>query len=142
MKQGIQSKVIVLKTMKLGIVIAISLLTANTSFGQGKWVAPAEAKSKVNPLAGNNSGIADAKKLYLSTCAPCHGDKGKGDGAAAASLNPKPADHTSKALQAETDGELFWKITEGRKAMPGWKSSLTEQQRWSLVNYIRTLAKK
>ena len=35
--------------------------------------------------------------------------------------------------------ELFWKITEGRKPMPSTKKSLTEEQRWQVVNYIRTL---
>ena len=69
----------------------------------------------------------------------CHGASGKGDGAAAAALPPpKPADWTSAKVQAETDGELFWKITNGRGAMPPWKH-LPEKDRWELVNYIRTL---
>lgn len=128
--------------IQIVVVMGISIMAVTSSYGQGKWVAPADAAAKVNPMKGNSSVIADAKKTYNTTCAPCHGEKGKGDGAAASSLNPKPADHTSAALQSESDGELFYKISEGRKAMPGWKGSLSEQQRWGLVNYIRTLAKK
>jgi mono/diheme cytochrome c family protein len=71
----------------------------------------------------------------------CHGAKGKGDGAAAAALNPKPADWTSKKVQAEPDGEIFWKISTGRGAMPSWKF-LPENDRWALVRYIRSLGGK
>jgi len=71
----------------------------------------------------------------------CHGAKGKGDGPAAVALNPKPADWTSPAVQAESDGEIFWKISTGRGAMPSW-SFLPETDRWALVRYIRSLGGK
>jgi mono/diheme cytochrome c family protein len=56
-------------------------------------------------------------------------------------LNPKPADWTSKRVQDDTDGELFWKITTGRGAMPPW-GQLPESDRWALVQYIRSLGGK
>jgi mono/diheme cytochrome c family protein len=56
-------------------------------------------------------------------------------------LNPKPADWTSRRVQDESDGELFWKITTGRGPMPAWRH-LPEADRWALVRYIRTLAAK
>ena len=105
------------------------------------WISPPAAKNLKNPLARNESVLADAKTLYINNCAPCHGEKGKGDGPAATSLNPKPADHSSAAVQSESDGSLFWKISEGRNAMPGYKKTLTDKQRWELVYYIRTLSK-
>ena len=40
----------------------------------------------------------------------------------------------------ETDGELFWKISEGKTPMPGFGKEFSETDRWLLVNYIRTLA--
>ena len=106
-----------------------------------KWIAPADAIAQKNPLDGNTEVLKDAKKLYVSMCAPCHGEKGKGDGPAAAALNPKPADHSSKAIQAETDGSLFYKMTTGRGPLQSFRTKLTDAQRWSLVNYIRTLKK-
>ena len=112
------------------------------SIGQSAaWVAPKEANEVKNPLAANAGVLADARTLYVANCGPCHGNKGKGDGPAAQGLNPKPADHTSAAVQAETDGALFWKLSEGRNPMPGYKKIFTDQQRWELITFIRTLAK-
>lgn len=112
------------------------------SFGQKTpWIAPNVANNVKNPLAGNSAGLPEARAMYVANCGPCHGEKGRGDGPAAPGLNPKPADHTSAAVQSETDGSLFWKLSEGRNPMPGYKKIFTDQQRWALINYIRTLAK-
>lgn len=127
---------------KILMVIAI-ILFSQQSFGQKdkKWVAPPEACNVKNPLEGNTTVLKSAKVLYTQMCAPCHGEKGRGDGPAAAALNPRPADHSSKSVQSETDGSLFWKMTNGRGPMQSFKTKLTDAQRWSLVNYIRTLKK-
>jgi mono/diheme cytochrome c family protein len=109
---------------------------------KGPWIAPKEANTIKNPIAGNEASIVAAKTLYTANCGPCHGNKGKGDGPAAQGLNPKPADHTSVAVQSQTDGAIFWKMSEGRSPMPGYKKIFTDEQRWGLVNYIRTLKKK
>ena len=105
------------------------------------WKAPATADASKNPLTCNAAATADGKKIYTTYCVACHGDKGKGDGVAAAGLQKQPADHTSSAVQSQTDGAIFWKISEGRNPMPSYKAMLSETQRWQLVNYIRTLAK-
>lgn len=124
------------------MILPVLLFSLNAAHAQTKWVTPAAAAAVKNPLAGNTTVVADAKAVYKTTCAPCHGEKGKGDGPAAVALNPKPADHTSAAIQAESDGSLFWKITTGRGAMQAYKTQLTDKQRWALVNFIRTLKKK
>ena len=85
---------------------------------------------------------AEGRKLYASYCASCHGDKGKGDGLAGMTLKPRPANFKKDALQAQSDGAIFWKITEGRAPMAAYKGALTEEQRWQLVNYIRQLGSK
>lgn len=104
--------------------------------------APASADDNKNPVAADAASLAEGKKIYVTYCVACHGDKGKGDGVAAAGLQKPPADHTSAAIQAQTDGAIFWKITYGNNPMPAYEKMLTPTQRWQLVNYIRTLAKK
>ena len=110
-----------------------------TTVQQKKWAAPASADKITNPLKGDQKSLATGKKLFKMQCAVCHGFKGKGDGVAGAGLNPKPANLTSEAVQSQTDGAIFWKIQEGLGPMPNYKSSLKENYRWSIINYIRTL---
>lgn len=128
------------------IIIPILLLTVcNSTQAQSKqWIVPKDAANLKNPLANNVASVNIGKTLYKTYCSPCHGDKGKGDGPAAASLNPKPADHTSEMVQAESDGTLFYKISEGHAhtAMPPFKVVLSADQRWALINFMRTLPNK
>ena len=124
------------------VLLFISFFIHNDSKAQSKiWVVPKEADNVKNPLAGNTAVLKSAKLLYTTYCGPCHGDKGKGDGVAAAGLPTKPADHSSPNVQKQTDGALFWMMSEGRNPMPTYKAALTDNQRWELVNYIRSLAK-
>lgn len=113
---------------------------ATTKTPAGAWIAPAEARKLRNAVAANESSIAAGKKVYQANCLACHGAKGVGNGDAGANLTPRPADLTSTIVQMQTDGELFWKITNGRTPMPSWEQTLSEEDRWNVVNYIRTLA--
>jgi mono/diheme cytochrome c family protein len=121
-------------------ILGVSLVLSGVALAQGPWTAPPAEKTKKSPVASSPKAVEQGKKLAQVNCATCHGASGKGDGAAAAALTPKPADWTSAKVQGETDGELFWKIANGRGAMPPWKH-LPENDRWALVQYIRTLKK-
>ena len=124
------------------VLFSLALFSVGVSFAQKRaaWVAPAADAAKKNPVVSTPVSIAEGKKLYDQNCSPCHGMKGKGDGAAAAGLTIKPANHTSPEIQSQTDGTLFWMITTGRNPMPTYKAVFTDNQRWAMVNYIRTLA--
>ena len=108
---------------------------------EDRWLAPASAKNLKNPYSGKSS-ISKGKSIYKTRCTVCHGEKGKGDGPAGKALNPPAADHSSALVQDQTDGELFWKVSEGRGPMVGWKLILSEEDRWHVVNYLRTLKAK
>ncbi|MBI1996281.1 MAG: cytochrome c [Deltaproteobacteria bacterium] len=96
-----------------------------------------------------SKGDAKAGKLkYDANCVGCHGATGKGDGAAAAALNPKPQDHTNgKAMKALSDKYLFDIIKDGGASqkkspiMPGSGKKFSDQEVWDIVAYIRSLAK-
>jgi len=94
-----------------------------------------------NPIPPTANSVALGARLYRENCAVCHGPEGRGDGPAAPSLVPRPADLTVHAPM-HTDGELFWWITNGLPgtAMPAFRDRLTEPERWHIVNFLRTLA--
>lgn len=136
-----------IRLSSLGGAVALgALLTASLgspAWGQGKWECPAAEKGKKNPVAAGAEAVATGKKLTADkACTACHGETGKGDGVGAAALTPKPANWTSAAIQAESDGCLFWKISTGRGPMPPWKDSLSDKERWQLVHYLRSLKGK
>jgi mono/diheme cytochrome c family protein len=126
------------------VVFACSILVKATS-GQkaGEWVVPANYKTMKNPAQANKENIANGKDMYAKHCKSCHGSMGLGDGPKAASLDVSCGDFTSAKFQAEADGELFYKISEGRDKMPAFKKSIPEaNDRWAIVDYLRTFGAK
>ena len=106
------------------------------------WVVPDAAKNKKNPVASNAKSIADGKELWGTHCKSCHGAKGLGDGTKAPQLKTVPGDFSRADVQAQTDGSLFYKISEGREDMPSFKKKIPEaEDTWNLVNYVRTFKK-
>jgi len=132
----------------LGILAVLLLLSGLGSRAarahDPSWVVPPGARKAKNPVKVTPEGLAAAADIFHENCAPCHGDKGAGDGEMAQYLKKaKPSNFTDAAMMNEmTDGEIFWKLTEGRPPMPPWKDQLTDTQRWQLVNYLRTLPVK
>ncbi|MFO0832946.1 MAG: cytochrome c [Phycisphaerales bacterium] len=108
--------------------------------GEGDWAAPARAARRTSPVAASAESVAAGRAVFQKECRACHGEAGKGDGPKAATLDKNPGDLTADGVQSQSDGALFWKITEGRSPMPATKSLLTDDQRWQVVTYLRTLA--
>lgn len=100
---------------------------------------------QANPIPPNRESVAAGQIVFTTTCAPCHGMGGKGDGPVGVTLNPRPADLTQHAIPGvHTDAQLYEWITNGfpGSRMPAFKSALSDTDRWNLVNFIRTLAPK
>ena len=130
-----------MKSKKYHISVICAALFSSLAIAQPakeEWPVPAEANKLVNPL-GAMQPNETSKKIYQSYCMPCHGDKGFGDGACGISLDPRPYNLTIKKVENETDGSLFWRISNGHLSMPTFSGSLTEIQRWQMVVYIRYL---
>ena len=121
---------------------------AQQDFSQNTWELPADADKTKNAVAVTPESIAKGKELYLErtkgNCVFCHGETGSGNEANLARLRRKPADISNKErMSAMTDGELFWKISKGITGiMPAGERRMSEEERWHVVNYIRTLPKE
>lgn len=126
----------------VGSLAIAAALAQDSTGGTNEWVAPARAAKKKNPIEVNEASLVKGKAVYVKECASCHGDKGKGDGPAVKDLEKKPGDMTSTKTQEQSDGALFWKITEGNKPMASYDKTLSEEDRWHVINYLRTLAPK
>jgi mono/diheme cytochrome c family protein len=103
------------------------------------WTVPEAAKQVKNPLEPSAATLQAIRPTYIDKCGSCHGSSGKGDGHDASLYDPAPTNFTDTAkMQGVTDGELFYKMTEGHKPMPSFKKRLTDEQRWQLVLMIRS----
>jgi mono/diheme cytochrome c family protein len=96
----------------------------------------ADAAGKGDPAKG--------KEKYNQICASCHGPSGKGDGPAAAALDPKPRNLSDpKYVSTLSDEQIFKTVKEGGAAvgksplMPAWGSVLSDSDIWNVIAYLR-----
>ncbi|MEJ2266310.1 MAG: cytochrome c, partial [Anaerolineales bacterium] len=108
--------------------------------GPKDFGVPADAANAVNPVAADDASLQRGEELYLVTCVKCHGEQGQGDGPLAVAFDPKPLDYRDEQVKQLTDGELFYIITHGIEgtAMSSFEA-FEEEDRWHLVNYVRSL---
>ena len=100
---------------------------------------PADDANVVNPIPADETSLQRGEELYKKSCIDCHGEEGRGDGLAAANLDPQPSDFRVEHVKELSDGELFYIITYGIEgsAMQA-RGFFDEERRWHLVNYLRT----
>ncbi len=124
------------------LVFIAGALPGHGESGSSEWrISPRRARSQ-NPVAPDAASIARGAELYRQECESCHGATGKGDGPEARDLDTEVPDITGPKTWNQTDGELFWKITLGRRPMPSQRKLMTEEERWHLVNHARKLARR
>ncbi len=94
-----------------------------------------------NPLENTVEVLDEGKQIFIRECMVCHGDAGRGHGPYRDLLQPGPPDFGDGSYGDYTDSDYFWRISEGVPwtAMPAWKIHYSEEDRWKLVHYIRTM---
>lgn len=107
-----------------------------------RWTAPLWADTLAKDKFLSFSGLTEGKALYKAECIVCHGETGRGEGESGFGLDIPPGDFMDEFTLNESNGSIFWKITNGRRPMPGYQSKLSELQRWQLVVYIRELQRQ
>ena len=105
---------------------------------QARQLNRRQARDLPNPLANNPATIAQGAKLYQSYCTLCHGELGRGDGQLASFYRRMP-DLTMQHVRNYPDGFLYTIIREGGRNMPRFADALSTNERWALVNFVKTL---
>ncbi len=100
--------------------------------------ADSVGKFLVNPMLPTAANLELGKKKYLTFCSPCHGNFGNGDSRLQGQFPNPPTLHSDK-LRQWSDGALFHTITVGQNVMPAYQNQISRDERWAVVNYIRTL---
>jgi copper transport protein len=122
-------------TVALGCIAA----TGGLVLGTMAALVPQTGEAVIpNPVPATAESIARGQELYQQGCTMCHGLNGRGDGPLAATLSPRPADLRAHVAQ-HTEGQLWLWLSDGvpGTAMPAFRSSLTDEDRWSIINYLR-----
>ena len=145
MKKSIRNAALFLS----GIAVAgfISYGASSLTLGDGKpegqpWPCPEKSAKVTSPIKADEGVLATGKEIWNQHCKSCHGKDGRGDGTKAENSDISCGDFTAERFQKTSDGELYWKTTEGRKPMPSFKLKLSDIERWSVVLYTRTFTKK
>lgn len=122
-----------------GTIMILFMAFSMPQMDDGGWTVPAEYKNMENEYAGEDEdGIGE--DLYKQHCRSCHGKEGYGDGTKAGELETPMRDLTSPEVQAQTDGELYYKSFIGRDEMPNFEKKIRgEEDRWMVINFIRSL---
>ena len=124
-------------------VLVVLAVVAGIGAGSRALVAaanapPPAAVAQMNPAEATEASVARGADLYLANCASCHGVGGSGDGPAAAGMLPPP-EALPDRVREMTDGALAYRIAVGSAGsqMPAFAATLSENDRWDLVNYLR-----
>lgn len=133
-----------MKTIKVMLLLGAILFSFYSfkSAIQDEWVVPDKYITMKNPTdTSDKENLSIGKSLYAKHCKSCHGKEGYGDGPKAAEQSGDLGDFSSKEFQLQSDGALFYKTSIGRNDMPEFTKKLSDDEdRWLIVNYMRTLA--
>jgi mono/diheme cytochrome c family protein len=118
------------------------LLCAGMSAQYAGWTIPEGGKDEKSPLKPTADVLKKGKSLFQGNCQKCHGPAGKGDGPDSDPKQPA-ADLTDDfRTPLNPDGVLYYKVWNGHpSAMPAFKSKLSKDEVWTVVEYIKTLRK-
>jgi cytochrome c553 len=101
---------------------------------------PEQAGSTLNnPLPRSRAVLETGRAIYANHCAVCHGMTGDGVPMLSAAYGAKPATFHSTTIRAYPDGRIYGVLVLGKNAMPSYAADIDEDDRWSVVSYVRAL---
>jgi mono/diheme cytochrome c family protein len=125
--------------LHVALVLAAVLAPSSRAAAQNEWTIPGDGAELKSPLSPTEAVVKRGKSAFSSRCQQCHGADGRGHGKASDPDHPA-ADLTDPVVTStNTPAILFYKIWNGKKPMPAFKSELTRDEVWAIVEYIKTL---
>jgi mono/diheme cytochrome c family protein len=100
-----------------------------------EWIVPDDKKGKLSTFQFDDKTRKEGEKIYSVNCMSCHGTPGKGN---YLKLVPPPGDPATDKIQHNTDGEIFYKVTNGRGQMPSFKNALESDEIWHVISFLRS----
>lgn len=110
------------------------------ALGQGAdWTVPANAVDLKSPVTPTPEVLKRGVSIYESRCRPCHGPDGKGNGPLSDPAHPAADLTAGTKADLLPDGVLFYRIWNGKRPMPAFKSELSQDDVWTVIEHIKTL---
>lgn len=129
-------------TVSKPVVVTKPVVVVKPQPEQDTWIVPAKYKNMTSPFAVNKEAFDLGRTVYGTHCKSCHGAKGDGNGPKAAQLDTKMGSFLSADFLAQKPGEVYYKVTIGRKDMPKYEKKIPDdEERWAVVYYIMNLKK-
>jgi mono/diheme cytochrome c family protein len=119
----------------------LAFLFPGSSVQAHKWAAPKAAAERQNPVSFSQASVAAGKAIYSKKCTRCHGTNAEGLSPKVTGLK-KWTSNLVLGLQNHSDGDFFWKIQNGRGAMPSFGKELSENEIWDVINFIKSIPRK
>lgn len=124
---------------QLFILTLLISVFVNLVFGEETpWEVPPDKEALTAPFMFDVNAQQAGEALYLKNCKSCHGDVGQAN---MIPLNPLPKDLAMAQVAEQKDGAMYYKIVNGRGAMPKFKDVLSVNDRWNVIAYIRSFHK-
>jgi mono/diheme cytochrome c family protein len=123
----------------IGLVIVSNVFFSFAYYQVKPWDVPEKDKKMRNPVKADTEVLKIGKDLWINHCVACHGRNGAGDGPKSGQMKTFMKDMGSASVQGQTDGALYYKISQGRGEMPAYKEKIPDSKElWSLIHFVRS----
>jgi len=121
--------------MKKTLWVSVLMLFISVLLTGQEWIVPDDRRGKLSTFRFSDETRRSGDQLYSINCKSCHGTPGRSN---FINLVPPPGDPATEKIQKNRDGEIFYKVAEGREQMPSFKNVLSANEIWNIVSFIRS----
>ncbi len=110
-------------------------------YSLGELTEELAGKVLINPIENSDNNIARGEWIYRNYCQVCHGMTGLGDGPVTKRGVPPPPSLLTENVINMKDGQLYFIISHGKGNMASYRSQVQRNDRWKVIQFLRTMGK-